>query len=70
MTSFVSLLLTLAVFNSAGITAVHGEIRAVLVAGSKGWSNYRHQADIAHAYKLLTEGTTRHYSSLDETTIP
>jgi len=33
-----------------------GEIHAVLVAGSKGWSNYRHQADIAHAYKMLTEG--------------
>ena len=29
---------------------------AVLLAGSKGWSNYRHQADIAHAYTILTEG--------------
>ena len=29
---------------------------AVLVAGSKGYANYRHQADIAHAYKILTDG--------------
>jgi len=28
-------------------------IWAVLVAGSKGWDNYRHQADVAHAYQLL-----------------
>ncbi|KAL3310416.1 hypothetical protein Ciccas_011021 [Cichlidogyrus casuarinus] len=26
---------------------------AVLVAGSCGWGNYRHQADIAHAYQIL-----------------
>ena len=26
---------------------------AVLVAGSTGWSNYRHQADVCHAYQLL-----------------
>ena len=26
---------------------------AVLVAGSKGYFNYRHQADICHAYHLL-----------------
>ncbi|CAH8438532.1 unnamed protein product [Dicrocoelium dendriticum] len=27
---------------------------AVLVAGSDGWYNYRHQADVCHAYQLLT----------------
>ena len=27
---------------------------AVLIAGSNSWFNYRHQADIAHAYKSLT----------------
>jgi len=27
---------------------------AVLVAGSNGYYNYRHQADIAHAYQILT----------------
>jgi len=26
---------------------------AVLVAGSTGYSNYRHQADVAHAYKIM-----------------
>jgi len=29
-------------------------IWAVLVAGSNGWWNYRHQADICHAYHILT----------------
>ena len=28
----------------------------VLMAGSKGWGNYRHQADVAHAYQLLVRG--------------
>lgn len=27
--------------------------KAVLIAGSKGWDNYRHQADIFHAYSEL-----------------
>ncbi|CAI4225174.1 unnamed protein product [Auanema sp. JU1783] len=30
-----------------------GETYAVLVAGSNGWYNYRHQADVAHAYHTL-----------------
>ncbi|GJU40748.1 vacuolar-processing enzyme-like protein [Tanacetum coccineum] len=29
---------------------------AVLVAGSSGWGNYRHQADVCHAYQLLKRG--------------
>ncbi|KAK4730052.1 hypothetical protein R3W88_023040 [Solanum pinnatisectum] len=29
---------------------------AVLVAGSNGWENYRHQADVCHAYQLLKDG--------------
>ncbi|GJS63679.1 vacuolar-processing enzyme-like protein, partial [Tanacetum coccineum] len=29
---------------------------AVLVAGSSGWDNYRHQADVCHAYQLLKRG--------------
>ena len=28
---------------------------AVLGAGSKGWDNYRHQADVCHAYQVLHE---------------
>ncbi|CAB3397543.1 unnamed protein product [Caenorhabditis bovis] len=30
-----------------------GETFVVLVAGSNGWYNYRHQADVAHAYHTL-----------------
>ncbi|KAK2146065.1 hypothetical protein LSH36_635g01059 [Paralvinella palmiformis] len=30
-----------------------GEHWALLVAGSSGWYNYRHQADICHAYQVL-----------------
>ncbi|GJW13365.1 vacuolar-processing enzyme [Tanacetum coccineum] len=29
---------------------------AVLIAGSKGYSNYRYQADVCHAYQLLKTG--------------
>ncbi|KAB1217056.1 Vacuolar-processing enzyme [Morella rubra] len=29
---------------------------AVLVAGSSGYGNYRHQADVCHAYQLLRKG--------------
>ncbi|KAJ8542207.1 hypothetical protein K7X08_017073 [Anisodus acutangulus] len=29
---------------------------AVLVAGSNGWWNYRHQADVCHAYQILKKG--------------
>ncbi|THD20134.1 Legumain [Fasciola hepatica] len=30
-----------------------GKHWAVLVAGSRGWYNYRHQADVCHAYHVL-----------------
>ncbi|CAI8025035.1 Legumain [Geodia barretti] len=30
-----------------------GSIWALLVAGSNSWMNYRHQADICHAYQVL-----------------
>ncbi|KAF0712089.1 legumain-like, partial [Aphis craccivora] len=30
-----------------------GKKWVVLVAVSKGWSNYRHQANICHAYQLI-----------------
>ncbi|XP_015084612.1 vacuolar-processing enzyme-like [Solanum pennellii] len=29
---------------------------AVLVAGSNGWTNYRHQANVCHAYQILKAG--------------
>jgi len=31
----------------------NGKLCALLVAGSNGWYNYRHQADVAHAYHVL-----------------
>ena len=34
----------------------HAATWAVLVAGSNGFSNYRHQADICHAYQTLVKG--------------
>ncbi|XP_010259032.1 PREDICTED: vacuolar-processing enzyme-like [Nelumbo nucifera] len=33
-----------------------GTTWAVLVAGSSGFGNYRHQADVCHAYQLLRKG--------------
>lgn len=29
---------------------------ALIIAGSSGWGNYRHQSDAFHAYRVLTEG--------------
>ena len=34
---------------------VQGANWALLIAGSSGWDNYRHQADVLHAYQLLTQ---------------
>uniref|UniRef100_A0A0K0DY32 legumain n=1 Tax=Strongyloides stercoralis TaxID=6248 RepID=A0A0K0DY32_STRER len=34
-------------------TTSTSQIWAVLVAGSNGWYNYRHQADVAHSYHVL-----------------
>eukprot|EP00918_Siedleckia_nematoides_P027671 GHVU01059615.1.p1 GENE.GHVU01059615.1~~GHVU01059615.1.p1 ORF type:complete len:458 (+),score=80.21 GHVU01059615.1:260-1633(+) len=36
--------------NSEGSTAKHW---ALIVAGSNGWYNYRHQADACHAYQIM-----------------
>lgn len=33
-----------------------GKKWALLVAGSSGYENYRHQADICHAYQILKKG--------------
>uniref|UniRef100_A0A7I4YU17 legumain n=1 Tax=Haemonchus contortus TaxID=6289 RepID=A0A7I4YU17_HAECO len=55
-------LLTTFLFTTAVISAIpfdrkspKGELYAVLVAGSYGWYNYRHQADVAHAYHILLD---------------
>lgn len=37
-------------------TNSQGDIWALLIAGSAGWGNYRHQADVAHAYHVLKQG--------------
>jgi legumain len=37
----------------AAIGAQAGQNWAVLVAGSNGWYNYRHQSDVCHAYQIL-----------------
>ena len=36
-----------------GITNTYAAHWAVLVAGSNGWYNYRHQSDLCHAYQIL-----------------
>jgi len=36
-----------------GINSTWAANWAVLVAGSNGWYNYRHQADVCHAYQIL-----------------
>ncbi|CAL8462896.1 g2430 [Coccomyxa elongata] len=33
-----------------------GDVWALLIAGSAGWGNYRHQADVLHAYQVLKHG--------------
>ena len=38
------------------IGSVHSATWVVLVAGSNGYSNYRHQADTCHAYQTLIKG--------------
>jgi legumain len=41
------------VFILFGISGTWAANWAVLVAGSNGWMNYRHQADVCHAYQIL-----------------
>ncbi|WP_411027248.1 C13 family peptidase, partial [Salmonella sp. s54925] len=35
------------------ITLGEGKTWALITAGSSGWDNYRHQADVCHAYQIL-----------------
>ena len=41
--------------QTAFVQNPESEIHAVLIAGSNGWGNYRHQADVAHAYHVLRD---------------
>lgn len=40
--------------NQKNAKSVADKTWAVLVAGSQGWYNYRHQADVLHLYQVLT----------------
>ncbi|XP_074286945.1 vacuolar-processing enzyme-like [Silene latifolia] len=42
--------------HSPSPTTDQGTNWAVLIAGSNGYGNYRHQADICHAYQILKRG--------------
>ena len=46
------------IFYYCQVLQVSGSYRAVLVAGSQGFSNYRHQADLCHAYHLIASQMT------------
>ncbi|XVE53920.1 hypothetical protein DITRI_Ditri03aG0040600 [Diplodiscus trichospermus] len=43
-------------FRPSDDDEVEGTRWAVLIAGSSGYWNYRHQADVCHAYQLLRKG--------------
>ncbi|KAJ0609584.1 putative legumain protein [Helianthus annuus] len=43
-------------FGSTNELQGNGITWAVLVAGSSGYENYRHQADVCHAYQILKRG--------------
>lgn len=39
--------------QNAGFKSAAGDHWALIVAGSNGWYNYRHQADACHAYQIM-----------------
>eukprot|EP00124_Ichthyophonus_hoferi_P003014 Ihof_evm4s235 gene=Ihof_evmTU4s235 len=55
MKSLLLLFLLATVCQALSTTVPVPDNWAVLVAGSQGWYNYRHQADVAHAYKILID---------------
>ncbi|XP_030972991.1 vacuolar-processing enzyme-like [Quercus lobata] len=42
--------------NASCNTNFRGKRWAILIAGSNGYQNYRHQADVCHAYQILKKG--------------
>jgi legumain len=46
-------IILIALLSAVGTIAATGQNWAVLVAGSNGWYNYRHQSDVCHAYQIL-----------------
>ena len=49
----IALIAGLVLLAAVGTFAGNGQNWAVLVAGSNGWYNYRHQSDVCHAYQIL-----------------
>jgi legumain len=47
------LIASIALFGAVSALPKNGQNWAVLVAGSNGYYNYRHQADVCHAYQIL-----------------
>ncbi|XP_050426910.1 legumain-like isoform X3 [Adelges cooleyi] len=47
------LMLVIGSYGYADENSKSGEKFVLLVAGSYGWHNYRHQADVAHAYQIV-----------------
>jgi legumain len=52
-TSYVTSLALFAAVAFAGTAHVNADNWAVVVAGSNGYMNYRHHADVCHAYQIL-----------------
>jgi legumain len=50
---FSILVATITLLSAVGTFAATGQNWAVLVAGSNGYYNYRHQSDVCHAYQIL-----------------
>uniref|UniRef100_T1KP86 legumain n=1 Tax=Tetranychus urticae TaxID=32264 RepID=T1KP86_TETUR len=53
LSTCVALCLSSAIPESLSLAKSSSNIHAVLVAGSNGFENYRHQADVCHAYQVL-----------------
>jgi len=50
---FSILVASITLLSAVGTFAATGQNYAVLVAGSNGYYNYRHQSDVCHAYQIL-----------------
>jgi legumain len=50
---FSILVASITLLSAVGTFAATGQNWAVLVAGSNGYYNYRHQSDVCHAYQIL-----------------
>jgi legumain len=50
---FSILIASITLLSAVGSLTAVGQNWAVLVAGSNGWYNYRHQSDVCHAYQIL-----------------